>query len=668
MAIAAAIVVLLVVVLWDNAANYGKAYGNVSVEGTSVAGMNEEQIRAMLEDEFGAKLTASEVRIYASDDSKSRESSERSRREDVAQAEQVSVEDAKANVTSWVTSASGVRAHIPYDEIVSQALEAGRGDGPFGRLALLVAPKDISFSIAYDDKAIEELATAIDGTVGDARSDATVVVEDGSANAVKGHDGKMVDRDWLKGKLSESFMSEEESPSFVAEVTDAPSRTTFEQAQEMATDINRAINSNLEFKYHTQKWSADASNIAEWTRVMVVQVEDGYELRANIDASKATSDLVKHLDASVDGTNVIVDFEKNGDEIVVKTSGTGVIPEVGPAVAQANEALYGTNGLAFSSGSAGQASIEVGESNAPEELTFDQALDLGIIMVVGEYTTEFSNSEGTENRNHNIKLAADLLNDSITESNGGTWSFNEHSGDTNQDPPFSSAGSIVDGEYVDSIGGGICQVATTVFNAVYESGLPIDDRHNHSLYIASYPTGRDAAVSYPEMDLVWSNSHTSDTLLKLSYTDTTLTAKLYSTPIGYKVTTDVGEWEEGEKYKTDFEVDEDLEEGDYYLKTTGSDGSQISVVRTVTDMNGNIVKEDDFSSVYTPKNEVYLVGPGTDTSAIAESNSEEGNTRDEEDDEEESEDEGSDSDGDGGSDGEESQDAYEEGDYTEGEV
>lgn len=639
MAIAAVLVVLLVVVLWDNIANYGKAYGNVSVAGQSVAGKNEEQIRTMLEDEYGNKLSSSEVRIYASEDSKSREASELGRRADVAQAEQISVEDAKAAVKSWVTSASGVRAHIPYDEIAAKALEAGRNGGPLERMALFVAPVNIEFEIAYDDKAIEELATAIDATVGQERVDATVTIDEGMASAVKGTDGKMVDRSWLKGKLSEAFLSGEEQPTFVAEVSDAPSRTTYEQAQEMATGVNRAINSELEFKYHTQSWKADAVSIGDWTRVMVAQVSDGYELRASLDTTKATSDLVKHLDASINNTNVIVDFEKAGDDVMVKTSGSGIIPEVGPAVAQASEALYGASGLASSSGAAGSASIEVGESNAPEELTFDQALDLGIITVVGEYTTEFSNSEGTENRNHNIKLAADLLNNTITDSNGGTWSFNEHSGDTNQDPPFSSAGSIVDGEYVDSIGGGICQVATTVFNAVYESGLPIDDRHNHSLFIESYPTGRDAAVSYPEMDLVWSNSHTSDTLLKLNYTDTTLTAKLYSTPIGYKVSTEVGDWEEGEKYKTDFEYDEDLAEGDYYLKTTGSDGSQISVTRTVTDMNGNVVKEDLFTSVYTPKNEVYLVGPGTDTSVITESNSEEGNTRDEEEDEDSSDEE-----------------------------
>ena len=53
-------------------------------------------------------------------------------------------------------------------------------------------------------------------------------------------------------------------------------------------------------------------------------------------------------------------------------------------------------------------------------------------------------------------------------------------------------------------------VATTVFNAVYEAGYPIERRNNHSLYIASYPEGRDAAIAYPDIDLVWRNDTESE--------------------------------------------------------------------------------------------------------------------------------------------------------------
>ena len=60
---------------------------------------------------------------------------------------------------------------------------------------------------------------------------------------------------------------------------------------------------------------------------------------------------------------------------------------------------------------------------------------------------------------------------------------------------------IINGELQTGLGGGVCQVSTTVFNAAYEAGLQIDERTNHALYISHYPLGRDATVNYPDLDL-----------------------------------------------------------------------------------------------------------------------------------------------------------------------
>ena len=171
------------------------------------------------------------------------------------------------------------------------------------------------------------------------------------------------------------------------------------------------------------------------------------------------------------------------------------------------------------------------------------------LSLIHIYTTEFTSGAGTENRNHNIRLVSDLLNDSVAPA-GGTWSFNGTSGECNAERGFLGAGAIIDGEYEDAVGGGICQVATTVFNAVYDAGYPVPTRYNHSLYIASYPAGRDAAVSWDELDLVWKNDGASDVLMRTSYTDTSVTVTLYGVDPGYRVSTNVGEWTEGEKHKT----------------------------------------------------------------------------------------------------------------------
>ena len=64
---------------------------------------------------------------------------------------------------------------------------------------------------------------------------------------------------------------------------------------------------------------------------------------------------------------------------------------------------------------------------------------------------------------------------------------------------------IINGELQNGLGGGTCQVSTTVFNAAYEAGLPITARTNHALYISHYPQGRDATVNYPDTDLKFVN-------------------------------------------------------------------------------------------------------------------------------------------------------------------
>ena len=634
----ATIVVIVLIVLAiggivDGASNFNKAYGNVTVNGIDVGGMTAEEIDSTLRSSLAQPVSHAQVKVYASEKAKSTDLSELSEEdrmaqlEAIAQAEQISVEQAAANVESWTTDALSLKAAIPYEDLVAQALAVGRDDGGIlTRLTLFFAKHDVPVEVSFDEGLVDALASDVDRTIGDARVDATVQIEDGEAFPVEGHDGRMVDREWFKQMLSAALVSGEESPSFVAKVTDAPSRITFAQAQEASEGINRALNIGAVFTYKGAEWIAYGYDIGNWTRVETTADEDGgYELSVRIDEASAIPAVVQGAGAAVKSDNVTVKFNKADDgTIVVRTFGPGNIPEVAPAVAMLDESLYGTDGIAWNGTvSADPVRIDISESSAPAALTLEQAIEAGIVTVIGEYTTEFSNYEGTENRNHNIKLAADILDNGIIEANGGTWHFNDRTGDTNEEAGFWAAGSIIDGEYVDSIGGGICQVATTVFNAAYEAGLPIDMRFAHELYIASYPNGRDAAVSYPDLDLWWSNDLESDVLLDMSYSDTTITARLLSVYTGRTVDSEEGEWREGAKYGTKFEEDPDLEKDYYYTKTTGVDASSITVVRTVRNESGEVISEQSFESNYAPKDEVIVVGPGTDTSKLVRKTEEE---------------------------------------------
>ena len=88
---------------------------------------------------------------------------------------------------------------------------------------------------------------------------------------------------------------------------------------------------------------------------------------------------------------------------------------------------------------------------------------------------------------------------------------------------------IINGELQTGLGGGVCQVSTTVFNAAYEAGLKITSRTNHALYISHYPLGRDATVNYPDTDLRFVNDTDHWLLLRTFVGSSSLTVTLYGT-------------------------------------------------------------------------------------------------------------------------------------------
>ena len=133
--------------------------------------------------------------------------------------------------------------------------------------------------------------------------------------------------------------------------------------------------------------------------------------------------------------------------------------------------------------------------------TTAEAKKMGITGLVGGYTTIYS---GDANRVHNVQLVANLIDHTLIRP-GQVFSFNGTTGERNADKGFLEAPVIINGELQTGLGGGVCQVSTTVFNAAYEAGLDITERTNHALYISHYPQGRDATVNYPDLDLKFVN-------------------------------------------------------------------------------------------------------------------------------------------------------------------
>jgi vancomycin resistance protein YoaR len=196
---------------------------------------------------------------------------------------------------------------------------------------------------------------------------------------------------------------------------------------------------------------------------------------------------------------------------------------------------------------------------------------LKITEVIGSFTTRHPAGQP---RVTNIHRIADLIDGTLIGP-GGRFSVNDKIGERTTAKGFVVDHSIADGVFVDSVGGGISQFATTLFNAAFFGGLDIPEHQAHSIYISRYPYGREATLSWPKPDLVISNTTPYGVLIDTSYTGTSLTVTLWST-----------------KYAT----------GEQTNQTTAPAGNctRVTTERTRTYVDGH-TEVDRFGARYRPK-------------------------------------------------------------------
>jgi vancomycin resistance protein YoaR len=206
-------------------------------------------------------------------------------------------------------------------------------------------------------------------------------------------------------------------------------------------------------------------------------------------------------------------------------------------------------------------------------VTTSELSALKIRDLVSEFTTYYPAGEP---RVVNIKRAAQLLDGRILRA-GGTFSMNQTLGERTLARGFVPAPSIYAGRYVDSIGGGISQVATTLYNAAFFAGLELVAHMPHSYYIDRYPVGREATISWGGPDLVFRNDWDAAVLMKLDATDTSITVRFYSSSFGRSVETTTGA----------------------PYRSTGPGGFTVDYTRQVF-KDGRLLRDERFTTRYDP--------------------------------------------------------------------
>lgn len=241
--------------------------------------------------------------------------------------------------------------------------------------------------------------------------------------------------------------------------------------------------------------------------------------------------------------------------------------------------------------------------------------DVSMTDISSEYgmiTSAITNaSSSSKNRLSNIRRALELINGTCLKP-GETFSFNGVVGQRTTDRGFKTATAYSGGAVVEDVGGGICQVSTTLFNAAVKADLDIVERHNHSLTVAYVDKGKDAAVNWGSQDLRFTNNSSDNVYICCYLTDDKrvrvgIFGRLL--PNGETITVE-GKTTGRVSYQTIYEANPSMATGETKVVQGGKVGYNAVAYKIRWDANGNEISNELLcKSSYRATNEIIQYGP-----------------------------------------------------------
>lgn len=240
------------------------------------------------------------------------------------------------------------------------------------------------------------------------------------------------------------------------------------------------------------------------------------------------------------------------------------------------------------------------------ELTTSGAKALAIVRPVAEFTTEYPCCEP---RVTNIQRAAEIL-DGMVILPDQSFSLNEALGKRTKKRGFVPAPAIYDGRLREDVGGGISQIATTLYNAAFFAGLELIQHTPHQFSISRYPMGREATVSWGGPELIFRNDWQAGALLQVVAGDTSITVRVFSSKLGRRVTTETSDPYDFVAPEVIRVANPDLPAGtEEVVQESGDQGFSVDYTREVF-RGDERIRNERFHVDYDAKNAIVEYGTG----------------------------------------------------------
>ena len=226
--------------------------------------------------------------------------------------------------------------------------------------------------------------------------------------------------------------------------------------------------------------------------------------------------------------------------------------------------------------------------------------------LLATYSTTFSTKN--TNRSTNIRLATQKIN-GVVLMPGETFSYNQVVGKRTTANGFKVAAVYSNGEVSEGVGGGICQVSSTLYNAVLLSNLEVTERRNHTFHTGYVPAGQDATVSWGAPDFKFKNNRNYPIRIVATVSGGKITTKIYGLKQADDYTVKISSSIVGSiPYKTTYKTDSSLGAGNTKVIQKGSNGLK-SVTYKILYQNGKEVSREVISrDTYQPHNQIIARG------------------------------------------------------------
>lgn len=361
-------------------------------------------------------------------------------------------------------------------------------------------------------------------------------------------------------------------------------------------------------------WSFDQQSLAGMLRIELIPTDTGAQYQVTLDSEALRAflnNISQPLALSPENAHFIFNDETSQLE-VIKPAVIGRQLDVEASIRAIQQKL-----------TQGQHSIPleftVNKPAVTDDMTGEQ---LGIRELVHSETSYFYGSSSA--RVQNIQAASSRFH-GLLVAPGETFSMAEALGDISLDNGYAEALIIVGGRTIKGVGGGVCQVSTTLFRGAFFAGFPIVERYAHAYRVSYYEkvsgnrrdpnlAGLDATVFFPLVDFKFTND-TDTWLLMETYvnpSNSSLTWKFYSTKDGRTVDwTTTGPTNQTPPPDPVYRENPDLAKGEIRQVEWSAEGADILVNRSVY-RDGALYFQDNYRTHYQPWGEVYEYGPGTE--------------------------------------------------------